>query len=429
MRQLVVQMARLGDLVQTLPLVGALSRHGEVDLVCAFEPGERLRAAFSKVFVLPLDEMACVTDDPHKLIRWTRSRLTQPGDGESVPRYQRVYCMNEAAPALALARLLGRGNWRGAGAAGDPYTRWLHALVRERRQALLPLVEVMQVLADEPQAPEAERTPGAGPILVHPGSGDVARQLPDAFWVNLLRELLKMNPDRALRLTGNQAEQERCQRLAAAISSERVRNLAGKLNLDDLQGELDQASLLIAQDTGVLHLAAWCRTPLLGLYHGSMYAQQTGPWLENALVLEVLRECHPCIEGHPACGDYACTGDFNAHETAAVAEAKLRGSDLPDPSCGRLLRMRRVDRGLVALDANNPQQTVLEEQQNQRRALYQRSGVEALLQSHPALLARASEGRTTHAELCLWRGRPQISGFIGSWDWLVERDTLEGFGR
>ncbi len=429
MKQVVIQLARLGDLVQTLPLVKALALQGEVDLVCSFDPGHQIRSLFGRVVVTPLDGWAEVAHSAQALLRLMRERFAVEGGNSRFPHYARVYCMNDAPPALALARLLGRGQWRGAGSPCDPYTRWLHALVRGRKQALLPLVEVMQVLASQPVSPERERAHGIGPILVHPGSGDVSRQLPDMFWNKLLRELTRLQQHRSIVLTGSSAEAGRCQHLASGSGSPAVRSLAGTMSLDELQNQLLNASLLIAQDTGVLHLGAWHKTPLLGLYHGSMYSAQTGPWLEGAHLLEVQRECHPCMEGVPDCGSYECQGDLDPAESARVADALLRDTEVLQPKSCRLLRMCSVDRGLMAVPVDMKDQAAILEQQAQRRALYKRGGVDALLDCRPGLLARASLLGAPHSELRLWRGAQPALGFKASWNWLIERDTLEDSGR
>jgi hypothetical protein len=119
-----------------------------------------------------------------------------------------------------------------------------------------------------------------------------------------------------------------------------VRSLAGRTSIDELLAHLEQAALVIAQDTGVLHLAAATSTPVLGLYHGSARALETGPFQHGAHLLEIVADCHPCSEGRMSCADRDCRHWLHFHDTARVALALLRGDTPPAPEDARVALWR-----------------------------------------------------------------------------------------
>jgi heptosyltransferase I len=333
-RVLLIQLARLGDLVQSLPLRDALLATGAaqaVDLLAAFEPRGALARDFHRCAVLDAGLLGTALPLPQRmaLLRQTLAALDPPAEGRP---WERVIALNDSVPAQALARWLPARLRQGPGMPGDPARHWLRALVQDRRGNRLLLAEVLLSALPGVETPAPRvRAPRGGAVLVHPGSGSPARRLPRSFWLQLLAGLRGGLEGRTLALTGGPGEEAFCASLLAELpAGHGVADLSGRLDLAELQRELAAADLLIAQDTGVLHLAARQRTPVLGLYHGSATLNETGPFLAGALALEIRAECHPCLEGRPDCGDYACRGFIDATDAVAAAKRAL-GLAVGDP--------------------------------------------------------------------------------------------------
>jgi heptosyltransferase-1 len=62
---------------------------------------------------------------------------------------------------------------------------------------------------------------------------------------------------------GDEAERRRAERLAAAIPAAQV---PARLALKDICGLVGHASLVVGVDTGLMHLAAALRVPVLGIF-------------------------------------------------------------------------------------------------------------------------------------------------------------------
>jgi heptosyltransferase III len=101
-------------------------------------------------------------------------------------------------------------------------------------------------------------------LAVHPGSGGVAKNWPEAKWAELLQKLAAKTGWNFL-LIGGEAEGARCQRLAAALPSQRVR-LAQNLPLVELAQTMRSCAAFIGHDSGITHLAAALGLPGLVLW-------------------------------------------------------------------------------------------------------------------------------------------------------------------
>jgi len=351
-RTRVIQLARLGDLLQSLPLVRALRAGGPVELVLAFHPGRRLAEEVDQLHVVEPWSLARAAAKPALFLHRVVDAL---GGMEALRRpVDLQICLNQDPAATGLSRLLPARERRGAGVEGDAYSRWLRLAGEDRRANDLLLAEAMFACAPGLQVePPHVDGPGDGDVVLHPGSGSPARRLPREFWRDLALRLLEQVPERRLLITGGLLETAECEELERAIGRpDRVLGLAGRLDLDELQDLLDTAALVVAQDTGVLHLAAHLARPVLGLYHGSASARETAPWLVGAHVLQAEAPCAPCVEGRPTCDDWACRERLQPAHVAAIAVSLLRGWAPPaaPADCTHAVVARRGD-GLVLRSA------------------------------------------------------------------------------
>ena len=66
------------------------------------------------------------------------------------------------------------------------------------------------------------------------------------------------------------------------------------LAYDELAGVVRRADLVIANNSGVAHLAAACGRPTLAIYSGSHQPQEWGPRGENVRTVTAAVPCSPC---------------------------------------------------------------------------------------------------------------------------------------
>lgn len=100
-------------------------------------------------------------------------------------------------------------------------------------------------------------------------------------------------------------------------------DLSGKTNLGDAVAILHRSRVLVAVDSGILHLCAATGTPVVGLY-GPSNPAITGPQGEGHIVLTSGAECSPCVRTD--C-DYArkCMVDLTPADVIDAVDAVLGG--------------------------------------------------------------------------------------------------------
>jgi len=419
--QVLVQLARLGDVVQCLPLCRALRRQGELTLVLSFDPGQALRREADHTVVLDLPALMRLRDHPAHL----RMALTNSLGTISRVRHEGVFCLNADSLASGIAALIPARRRAGAGCPLSAYHQWLHVLPKHRRENQLHLCEAMLSLTGSDESgPWPARTPGSGRILVHPGSGSECRRMPLAFWVQVVEGLLPAG--REILLTGSATERSLCDEIVArSPGAGRVSTCAGETSLDDLVALLDDATLLIAQDTGVLHLGAWRSCPLLALYHASAWARETAPWQEGAHVLQALEECSPCHEGRPACEELPCRQQLDPGEVAELAMAIVAGRDmrLPHHPGRRHLRCG-VDAVGLELHGEAEQRESETMRRQQWKALHGHFDLPGFDWQRATRLREAAEDA---ADIANWRRREwprPPAGLLEKWAWMHEGAML-----
>jgi lipopolysaccharide heptosyltransferase II len=139
-------------------------------------------------------------------------------------------------------------------------------------------------------------------IVVHPGASAPSRRYPAESYAATLR-LLARKQGLLPVLTGSSDEAAMVAEIAREAGVE-VLDLAGRLDLHELAALLARAPLLLANNTGPVHLAAGVGTPVVDLY--ALTNPQHTPWGVPSRVLfhdVPCRFCYrsECPEGHHAC--------------------------------------------------------------------------------------------------------------------------------
>ena len=92
-------------------------------------------------------------------------------------------------------------------------------------------------------------------------------------------------------LWGNEEEQQRANHIAALVPNVTVMS---RLSLTEIAGQLLQADIIVAVDTGLAHLAAALDRPTVALY-GASDPAKTGTYGKNQIHLSASLSCSPCL--------------------------------------------------------------------------------------------------------------------------------------
>ncbi len=160
--------------------------------------------------------------------------------------------------------------------------------------------------ADQSEADEAIERVSAltrtRPLIIHPGTGWQLKNWPADQWGELAFGLHRRFGTMPI-VTGGRGEQDLVNDVVARSDGTAVA-LTPPLSLGGFAALLSKAELVVASDSGPLHLAAMVGTPVVGLY-GPGNPALAAPWSpsDDQRIVRVDLPCSPCGVMHdPPCG-------------------------------------------------------------------------------------------------------------------------------
>lgn len=129
-----------------------------------------------------------------------------------------------------------------------------------------------------------------------------AKRWPVAYFAETAQRL--HDEGYAVWLIGSAKDREVAETIVA-LGNPSTRNLCGSTDLTDAIALLSCASLVISNDSGLMHLAAALDRPMLALF-GSSSPQFTPPLSKEATVVKLDIECSPCFKRECPLGHFNC---------------------------------------------------------------------------------------------------------------------------
>ncbi|NTV11621.1 MAG: lipopolysaccharide heptosyltransferase II [Zoogloea sp.] len=165
-------------------------------------------------------------------------------------------------------------------------------------------------------------------IVIHPGASAPARRYPQENFA-VVAEILAGAGDIQMVLTGDENEVELVEAIARQMLQPAV-SLAGMLSLGELAAVIAPAALMIANNTGPLHIAAALGTPVVDLY--ALTNPQHGPWKVPHRLLYHDVPCRFCYRSVCPQGHHACLRLLDPQRVAQAARELLdEGADCSRP--------------------------------------------------------------------------------------------------
>ena len=345
-RILIVRLSALGDIVHAVPVLAALRRHDpsvEVDWL--------VEEAYAPILGL--------VDGLHQQVVVRASeRAGPPAEGVGGPRflhgpsgYVRAVAFlrrQRYDVALDLQGLIKSAVWARASGARrvvgfarehlrEPPAAWLYhervtpphpAHVIHKNLALAAhlgaaVAPVSLPLGSKPSPALATAMQGlldgARYAVLNPGAGWPNKRWPAERFAAMARELHRWHGLLSL-VTWGPAERALADEIVA--SSDGAARLSPPTSVGELAAVMAGAALVVAGDTGPLHIAAAVGAPVVGLY-GPTWPERNGPWdpADEVISRADRCQCHhkrQCLTGAP------CIETIGLDEVLDAAERRLR---------------------------------------------------------------------------------------------------------
>ncbi len=321
-RDLLIQLARLGDLVQTLPAIEALQEANPertLDVLCAAPLTAVLGGARHIGRVIPWDGTQWRAwadrwqENPTDTLQAMQTYITSLGN----TTYERVYPLNQHERSRLLSQLFSGPSSRETGqnhieAHMRPWTQYLRQVAKERGANRVHLADAwcgMCGVRPRGQAPlsvpPAVGLPGdlaeIGErrglwVALATGAGEADRCVAPAVWSQWIREFLAQTEDGQVVLIGSGVERESAQAILESLPTllhGRVWDATGRTNVSQLMCLLQKCHWIVGADTGPLHIGALVGTRALGFYFSRARVHETGPYGEGHWIYQHATHVQP----------------------------------------------------------------------------------------------------------------------------------------
>jgi len=129
--------------------------------------------------------------------------------------------------------------------------------------------------------------------------------------------LVRLQHDSKMVILGDKKDREVSSRIAHHMSH-KVTDLSGITSLEQAVSIISGASVVISNDSGLMHIAGYLGVPVVGIF-GSTTPAWTGPLGKNARIVSVNMECSPCFERTCHLKHYSCLKKITAESVLELA--------------------------------------------------------------------------------------------------------------
>ena len=418
---LVIQEARLGDLIQSVPLIGQISTRGN-RAVLLVRSGV-VSAARSLSVAEDVREWPAFGDPATG--RPLANRLSEAREFVGTLRregFERAVVLNHHGTGILLARLLNipiSGFDRLLDKNGDEgvsgrLSGWPGYLVASSRGIRglnrIHLSDMWRGFGGDP-IPESfppSKSKRSGPVVVVLGGRSPYRRWEPASILSLVKSLRRIDGGDVI-LSGG-PEDALLGDLLEREAGEGVRNMAGKTGIEELSRLLSEAGVVVSPDTAPLHLAALRGVPTVGLFFASALHFETGAYREGALSLVSAMECYPCAGEGADCSHRSCRNDPDPEVLARIVAGVRRGESgrsLGETYSGRLP-------GIELWEAGGSSSGLLQSLRTPKSLTRERILARLLRRFYWRYLSGTETLPELHSELLMESGDPELPLFQNS---------------
>ncbi len=353
---LVLNLTRMGDLIQMSPLILGL-REKEPD--CKITMLANVKFAGIVRFMKGVDELitfdvaqfgSCDGSETDALAIY--NYLDDLTVKLNARKFDTIINLSHTKVSAMLTKLIGAGDIRGFSSSPrgsllvrNPWLIYFTAFLNFRRLSRFNLVDLdslgagvssggkvrLNLAPDNESAQSAQsyfETKGVAPgdllIGIQAGaSREDRRWSPASFAV--VADRLAQEKGAKIVLFGAAVEKKLGDEVETAMSEKAI-NLIGATDLEQLALWIKRINLLITNDTGTMHISAALGTPIVALFFVHARAEETGPYCEGAIVLQADIDCAPCSH-QTVCGHLSCLKYITVNDVLTACDMALEQTE------------------------------------------------------------------------------------------------------
>jgi heptosyltransferase-2 len=149
-------------------------------------------------------------------------------------------------------------------------------------------------------------------VVFAPGAEfGAAKRWPALHFAELAKAVFAADPRAQIALLGSPKDRQACDEVIAGSGSAGMFNLAGATKLDEAIALIARADAVVANDSGLLHIASALNRPVVALY-GPTDPDHAPPFSSVAKSISLRLACSPCRQRECPLGHHDCMNKMGA---------------------------------------------------------------------------------------------------------------------
>ncbi len=325
MKILIIQLAKFGDIIQTLPVYQEILNS---------YPTAEIYFLYSELFddLMPVIEIKNPLSVNLDLIAEFKNNTFFLKEGQESQRlisslkeknFDLVYNFNSIPLCKSISQSLNT-ICRGFGASDEislSFQTFVLSFIKTRKLNTLNLVDIFKIFHrihknsnSEPFfSIQSNKNQNQKKVVFQLGSRNSRRQQSCENYAQMGKVFIENNWE--VILTGTKPELEQAQEFIRLLNhSDKITNKVGETSFSELKSILQKADLLITGDTGTMHFAGLYGVKTLVVFNGTAYPYETLTYNSNAYAL------FPNFE---TCENYPCPENGECHITDKCSDLNL----------------------------------------------------------------------------------------------------------
>ena len=183
-------------------------------------------------------------------------------------------------------------------------------------------------------------------ICISIGATSVKRVWSSENYASLIK-LLSCNFNCEIVIVGTAEEITAAVEIKKHLNSDiNVLDLTGKTTLSELIYLIKDFDLIISSDTGTLHIAQIFNVPSVSIFTGNANFYETGPHIENSLVIYSRAECYPCFQHEQCRFNYSCKNDVKPADVFDLILLQIKSNKLDCLNIDRKTYIKTIENNI-----------------------------------------------------------------------------------
>lgn len=310
MKILVLELARLGDILQSWPALRALKRtnpNAEIHVLTRdrFKAALEGNIAVDKIHLLPSREWVAPLVEKDFNVKAAHDLIGEFLTKMKAENFDWIINFSFSPISSYITHAVAGANTRVSGytrtadgflAIPDDMSAYFYAQVGHLKPNRYHLAEIFATMVgadlialDWAPPMGTKRQVGTANILIHVGASEVRKSISAVKWTTIINQFQKIFTDRQqvkIGIIGVAAESALAEQIMASVPEGSVENYVGKTNFKELFELIGSAGLLVGADSAPMHMASLTATPCLNLSLSSVNFWETGPRAPRSVVLK-----------------------------------------------------------------------------------------------------------------------------------------------